>query len=203
MIYKTCSDLPLIRFIRCVCDNDLLQLVIEGEPGAEEIAEGWQSIYQEYIELSGAAGKDYQTILTAEISQLFIKYTTIAEAVELSRKYRYDEVIKMLKDEGYNFQFNHNDTAAYHKDLDRVMSRAKSLLVRKEQKEGQLNKLLEGQKGEKITRAYFDNRLNALSIHYKHHVNEHEITVSRYVGLLNQYYKDCEKLDQHVGRKNR
>jgi len=203
MIYTTCSDLPLIRFIRCVCDSDLKQLVIEGEVSPEELIDGWQSIYQEYIELSGAAGNDYQLKLTAEISQLFIKYTTITEAVELSRKYRYDDIIKMLKSEGYNFQFNHNDPESYHKDLDRVLSRAKSLLVQKEQKEGQLAKMQEGQKGEKITRAYFDNRLNALSIHYKHHINEHEITVSRYVGLLNQYYKDCEKLDQHVGRKNR
>src|SRR5690349_8028649 len=119
MIYKTCSDLPLIRFIRCICDNDLHQLVIEGEATDDELKEGWQAIYQEYIELSGTAATDHQSTLTAEIAQLFYKHTAITEAVELSRKYRYDEIIKMLKNEGYNFQYNHNDPESYHKDLDR------------------------------------------------------------------------------------
>lgn len=200
MIYKSCSDLPLIRFIRCICDDDLRQLIIEGEATQYELSEGWQTIYQEYIELSGNTGTDYVATLTAEIAQLFFKYTAISEAVELSRKYRYDNIIKMLKDEGYRFPFDHNDPVAYHKDLDRVLNRAKTLLVQREQKEAQLAKLQEGQKDDKITRVHFDNRLNALSIHYKHHINEHEISVSRYVGLLNQYFKDCEKMDQHVGR---
>lgn len=198
MIYKTCSDLPLIRFIRCICDNDLQQLVIEGEATEDELVDGWQVLYQEYIELSGNTATDYQATLTSEIAQLFYKYTSITEAVELSRKYRYDEIILMLKKEGYNFQFNHNDPVSYHKDLDRVLNRAKSLLVQKEQKEAQLAKLQEGQQGEKISRIHFDNRLNALSIHYKHHINEHDISVGRYVGLLNQYFKDCEKVDQHA-----
>jgi len=201
MIYKTCSDLPLIRFIRCICDDDLKQLIIEGDATDDELKEVWQAIYQEYIELSGTTATDYQTTITAEISQLFFKHTAIVEAVELSRKYRYDEIIAMLKKEGYNFQFNHNDLPSYHKDLDRVLNRAKTLLVQREQKEAQLARLQEGQKGDRITRVHFDNRLNALSIHYKHHINEHEITVSRYVGLLNQYFKDCEKLDNDARRR--
>jgi len=186
-----------------VCDNDLKQLVIEGEHTEDELSEGWQVVYQEYIDLSGTTATDYQSALTAEITLLFFKHTTITEAVELSRKYRFDEIIELLHKEGYNFPFNHNDPEAYHKDLDRVLNRAKSLLIQREQKEAQLAKMQEGKKDEKITRIYFDNQLNALSIHYKHHINEHEITVSRFVGLLNQFYNDCEKLDQNVGRKNR
>jgi hypothetical protein len=202
MIYRTCSDLPLIRFIRCICDDDLQQLVIEGDVTENELVEGWQAIYQEYIELSGTTANDFQATLAAEISQLFYRHTAITEAVGLSRQYRYDEVIDMLKKEGYNFPFNHNEPESYHRDLDRVLNRSKTLLIQREQKEAQMAKLQEGQQGGKITRIHFDNRLNALSIHYKHHINEHEISVSRYVGLLNQYFKDCEKVDQHarIGR---
>jgi len=203
-IYTTCYDLPLSRFIRCDVDGDYSALIIEsdGPVDGETLKEAWQAIHQEYLDISGAAQDNYLLSLQTEINRLFIKRLCIVETVALSRKYRYDDAIKLLQGYGYRFPFDPNDPEAYHKDLDRVLTRSNTLVVEMEQKQSQLEALKPKGDGAKVTRGYYDQWLVALSKFSGYHINEDVTTVSRFVTILKSYITHCDQLkaQQHAGR---
>lgn len=205
-MYQSCYDLPLSRFIRIMCERDYSALIKEqgGELPADEILqERWNSIYQQYLDLSGAGEENHILVLTMEVNQLFFRYTAITESVALMRKgYRYDELVTILKQAGYNFQFNHNDPSSFYKDLDRVTTRVKALLVQLEQKKIQLEALeKKDSENTQDKRAAFDQWLVTLSKWSHYHIDEDQTTVSRFVTIRNNYIAHYEQLKaQQHGR---
>lgn len=193
-------DLPLIRFIRCMCDDDYSPLIIEGEASSDQLLEMWQQIYEEYLDMTGAHRNNYALTLTAEINELFFRHVSIVEGVNILRKHRFDDLVAMMHKSGYRFPFNPLDPAKYQQDLDRVINRAKTLLVDIENKQAQLKALRKGDDGEKISRLYFDKLLAMLSKFQGYRIDKEVTTVSEYVSILNLYIQHCDQLKAQNGR---
>lgn len=193
-LYTACYDLPMSEFIRCMCDSDYTALVIEGSAEADHLAEAWQKIHQEYIALLGNSQDNYLLTLMMEVNRLYFRHLSITEAVKLLRAHRFDELVMMLKKEGFNYPFNPNDPEEYRKDLNKVTNRAKSLLVELEQKKKQLELLQQNQSTGKIDREYFDKILITLSQHMGFKLEKDKTTVTEYIYTLKDYISHCERL---------
>lgn len=194
-LYNSCYDLPLSRFIKCICDEDYLALIIEGEATPEALSEVWAKIYQEYIDLMGNTSNDYMLTLMMEVNRLYFRHESIVRAVELLRSYRFDELVSMLKKEGFNLQFNPNDADAYGNDLKKVTTRAKSLLVEMEQKKSQLDLLKQTKGSGSVTREFFDKILVTLSKFMGFKINKDKTTVTEYIYTLKDYINHCKALE--------
>jgi hypothetical protein len=177
-----------------MCDSDYTALVIEGSAEADHLAEAWQKIHQEYIALLGNSQDNYLLTLMMEVNRLYFRHLSITEAVKLLRAHRFDELVMMLKKEGFNYPFNPNDPEEYRKDLNKVTNRAKSLLVELEQKKKQLELLQQNQSTGKIDREYFDKILITLSQHMGFKLEKDKTTVTEYIYTLKDYISHCERL---------
>jgi len=193
-LYERCSELPLSRFIRCICEGDYSALLIEGEAPAETLKSTWETLYEEYLDLTANTGNNEVLQLLNEFDGLFYKYAVIENCVEILRVFKEDDLVAILRSRGFNFPFDHNDTERYLKDLDRVMVRAKKILVDMDIRRKQLESIQKASEGTKIDRPYFDTILVTLSKFAGFHVNEDIISVSRYAALLNMYITHCKQV---------
>lgn len=195
-LHTSCDTLLLADYIKCQIDNNLDALVIEGNPTEAEKLRAWTYITEQYYDLSADKQANYELKLCAEIESLNFKIVAIQEAVEIMRKYRNADLVDMLHKLGFRFPFNHKNEKEYEKDLQRVLSRAKTFVVEVNDRTAQLEKLNEGKApGQTVTRAYYDNALATLSKFNSYEINENNITVSRYIAILNVYVAHCEHLN--------
>jgi hypothetical protein len=151
-------------------------------------------IYDEYLDLTSKNGGNEFLFLLNEYEALFYKHTVVEKSVEILKWYHNDELVKILRKHGYNFPFNHEDTERYLKDLDRVMTRSKKLLLDMKVRKEQLDAIQQANAGAKIDRNYFDTILVTLSKFSQYHIDEEKTTVGRYVNLLNLYITNCRQL---------
>lgn len=193
-VYEHCSEFPLSRFITCLCEEDYSVMLIEGEATEYELKQAWSKIYDEFLDLKGKDSPNEFLTLFNEYESLFYKHTVIEKCVELLKWYHDERLIEILKKSGYNFPFNHEDTERYLKDLDRVLTRSKKLILDMEVRRGQLDAIQRANAGIKIDRNYFDTILVTLSKFSQYHIDEEKTTVGRYINLLNMYINHCRQL---------
>ncbi len=192
----TCSSLLLCNYITCQVDGVLDSLVIQGEASEMDKALAWQHINEEFYDLSANKQATYELTLCAELEALNYKIIVIQNTTDILKQYRVDELVDILHKMGFRFPFNHNDEAQYHKDLKRVLSRAKSLIVEYNDKAAQLEKISGTRKDNgPIDRTYYDKVLAVLSKFNGYEIDEKRITVSRYISILNVYITHCEQLN--------
>lgn len=196
-LHTSCTTLLLSDYIICQVDKDLSPLIIEGEPTEQELKDAWQVITHEFFDLSESKQNNYELTLCAEMEALNYKIIAIQQSVEVLRKYRCDELVALLQKLGYRFPFNANKEDEYLKDLGRVLSRAKTLVLQYNDKKAQLDNISkEKAPGEtEVSRSYYDKILAILSKHSGYHVDESKTTVSRYAAILNMYIAYCEQLN--------
>lgn len=203
-LYQHCSELPLSRFIECLCEGKYSVLLIEGDATEEQLKEAWDALYNEYLDATAKNGSNDVMTLLNEFDALYYKYAVVEKCVEILRWYNDDRLIAILKERGFNFPFDDSNVEQYLKDLDRVMTRSKKFLVDMEIRRKQLDAIQKANSGAKIDRAYFDTILVTLSKFAGYHVNEEVITVSRYVALLNMYINHCKQITaKQDGRSDR
>lgn len=186
--------MPLSVFIRCLCDNDLSAMLIDGEAAGDVLSEAWQNIYNEYLDLTAKNGNNEVLTLLQEFDSFFYKHAVIENTVTILRLYYEQDLINILKGYGYHFQFNPEDPEKYHKDLDSVMQRSKRMILEMEIRRKQIESLQKANLGAVINRQYFDEILVTLSKFSGYHVNEDLVTVSRYCAILNLYISHCKQL---------
>lgn len=173
-------------------DGDLTALVKEGESDDVSLHAHWVIINQQYVDLAGDTLNKAAISLELEVEALAHRITSIYEALEILRTYRVDELVELLQKEGYRFQFNSDDLVSYYKDLSRVSTRAKTLIVELETKTAQLARQHDSKGGEKIARDHFESWLVVLSKFMGHNLNPDELTVARYATIMKHYNSHCE-----------
>lgn len=193
-VYEHCNEFPLSRFITCLCDNDYSVMLIDGEATEEELQQAWAKIYDEYLDLTSKNNNNEFLFLWNEYESLFYKHTVIEQCVELLKWWHDENLVGILKQHGYNFPFNPEDTERYWKDLERVVTRSKKLLLDMKVRKEQLDAIQSASSGAKIDRNYFDTILVVLSKFSQYHIDEEKTTVGRYVNMLNLYITHCRQL---------
>jgi len=211
-IYLSIDTLPLSRFIDCMVDNNLNALIISGTPESTfQLQSAWENIQQQYTEAVGSSEFKLYLSLYKEVSLLKIEcdllqsaanilceiqnyLVTHPEAPEFVLKAQTiwaAEVNKILKT---NFRFNHLDKSTYEAELNKCISRGKSIKIKLELKLLAFAAIQKKNKGgEAMDRRYFDSMLITISDHAKYEISEN-ITVSKYCERIKRYIHYCESL---------
>ena len=195
MIHNSCNTLTLSKFITCVCDDDYSVLVEDGSYTNEKITEAWQQVYTEYVTLTENTATIQAMALVDEINYWNLQHKVIVESVNLLKVWRSEELITILKEKGYLFEYSATDLDAYQKDLERVLTRSKTILVQQAERERELATLSKDNEGKKSTRADFDSNIIVMSKFMGVMINDNETTVARYAAILNLYYKNLDHLN--------
>lgn len=184
-LYTRCSELPLSKFIKIVCEGDLSHLVINpdkpyrGDPEAV-----WGEIFNEYLSLSGDETYKRMLYLANGINAIQYRIYAINRAIEELRTRRSEVLIAALKDVGYRVN---DDTAdAYLKSLDVIASKAASLGLDLKRKQVELDKLKAENKGQQPTEEYFLKILIDLQRYLGFYLDAEKITTAYFITVLNK-----------------
>jgi hypothetical protein len=198
-LYNTIHSLPLNIFIACICDADFSGLVIKGKPKPELLAKAWDEILDEYLFSVSDTKDKYLMNLTRDIYLLQYDITRVA-AIQKYLFYRYkkefvDELILM----GVVTSQVPEDTdklIAWFNQITGCLKRWINLL---EQKKAELKKNQPEGAGA-MDRKYFNDTLTNLSRFVGYHLSEKELTVGRYISVLQQCREQIKKAEADLNK---
>lgn len=201
ILYDSCHDLPLKRFIKCMVTGNLKYLVKSGYATTRQMKSAWDKIGEEYIKLSGDKAQKAILSIVKEISQLKGKLIIIQAIVDELAKYYNQDLVNMLKSMGFNYKFDHSDNEKYLADLKRVVSSSKPMLMRIKEREKTLNDLNNADQTQ-VTEADYDSYIASLSKFQSFFIDPEKTTVAQFIAVVNSYKAEIENQKNH-GRKNR
>lgn len=201
-LYRSIHQLPLVKFITCVCDNDLSVLAIEGNPSHEELNAAWELVYNEYIDALKNDDMQYIDKLTKDYNLLITRYNVILLLIGAVQYAPVDYLIDELK-RWYELPvtLNPKDKAGFKRDLAVITARNQRWFSDALQIKRQIDQLEPDQKDNvKITRTWFDEQIVALSRFSKYHINKNETTVSEFVIMVKDLKAAASTLENQFSK---
>lgn len=214
-LFQDIHNMPLARYIDCVCDNNLYALIITGNPSTEQLQTAWENIKEQVAQIGGSDQHNLLRTLYKEVCELQLHYheiLTIIDSLKLTlaacinRSYDLPAMVFEKQKEYHrllnkylqsNFKFNIWDHEQYYRELNGCLTRAGSIKIKLDLRmmayEQVKSKVEKSGTGEKLTRAYFDRLLINISDYSKYEINE-EITVSKFYERVKRYTEYCKTL---------
>lgn len=205
-LYLTCSELPLERFIRCLCNGEYSLLLRKGTAPEHILQQAWEKIYSEYVELDGSTQTLYVNQLRRDIMLLSSRIDRVIHIVNVLDMAPNAILIAELKELRFPFNYDYSDFLQYRKDLVATIHRLAPWRLEFNKLEKELNAVIAAnENGPKMDRSYFDNALARLSRFNQYQVKAINLTVSEFVTMLKQYlqYIDQTKKAHGKQRENR
>lgn len=193
-MHNSCDTLPLSVFIDCLCDSNYTGM---GGSCEEENKSLWQDCFEEYILLVNRDNMSYSMVLTFEIMQLELIYTSVDRSIELLHQVRDNEIVELLQSEGIRLRFNDKDRASYFNDLRKARKYADRILFEIENKGKMLESLQGNNTGSKIDRQWFNDDIASLNKYLKFPINRGKTSVAMYASYkclaIQEYNKSQAK----------
>lgn len=187
-LYLRITNLPLDKFITCLCDDDLSPLIIDGHPSEEALQEAWEAIHEEYLEKM--QDDEYSDIaeLTKEINLLETKFNLIQTIVKLLEFMPFPFVINNIGPEldktlGFPVPLDPEDEVSYAHTLEGALGHGKRYWSEAQSLRMQLPPA-DDAAPKKVTREHFDQVIVSLSRFNKYKIVKHETTVSEYAAMV-------------------
>lgn len=120
ILLSKASDVPMYKFIDCMCNNNLTQLVVSGEPSPEQLAEAWTELFFEYCDLIEATETKYRVRLVSEISLNEQKIELVSNWVKILEISYMPKLVSALHILDINYELDPRDSEQYQKDLKRI-----------------------------------------------------------------------------------
>lgn len=191
-LYRHCSQLPLDRFIACLVDNDLSQLVIKGNPSKDQLSFAWQAIYIEYIQLNQSNEALYSIRLQSEIELLSDEIQRVEEILYFLRPEMLPfcngmeaELVNILKYYGYRQVIDF--TTDYSRTLTAIRNKLNPKKLRLESRIAELANYMDSKNTGTPDRSVFETNLIRMSRFQGYAIRAKEVTVSEYVTI----FKEC------------
>lgn len=187
-LHRSIKTLSYESFIQIITGEDLGPLIISGQPPIEELILAWEGIADEYA----GAIKTGKSKSVFEAYRKVIRIEAQIKLVDASLYYlthEYDEEIaNILFNNGYHLITPNDDRETYLKDIEKVRTEAKTLIVVLNQAVAHY-KLLSPDNEHKVERSYQDfiDELAILSKHQGYALRAKEITVLEYCSIVNSY----------------
>ena len=197
MLYKKCSELPLALFIKIVLEDDLKLLIRSGEHTTEEVNAAWESIYSEYFELSGAQDARHLVQTARAILIAENKIDIINACVPILRMKENALCYAALAKIGYPLK-QIADPVERNREIDKLISRAKSLVHIVASCERELRRVTDQDKGGKPTEQDYIESIASLSKFQGYRIDPELTTVAEYVAIQRHYKLTLENGKQRV-----
>jgi hypothetical protein len=180
-----CSEVNMGQFIACLCDDDLSQLIISGEPTALEIAQAWANLFFEYCELAEDAETAYRVRLDAQLT-LDRKKEELGQGWVRLLEQRYSaklaEALQMI---GFEYELNPEDPEQFKSDIRRINGELGYLRLTIKIKEAEWRALKEKQSTtDTVDRKYFSTIFFAINNYAKREAVNMQTTVENYCAGL-------------------
>lgn len=197
-LYRTCSQLPLDRFIDCLIDNDLSRLVIKGEVNQSILQHTWDEINIEYIELNQSNDSIYSLGLQKDIALLSDEIQRVEEVLFLlspaMRPYCLgyeNELVGFLRYYGYKQVIDFNSD--YSRVLIAIQNKLNPKKLRLDSRIQELTNYLESKSTGKADRKLFETNLIRMSRFQGYAIRAKDITVTEYVIIFRECISQNEK----------
>lgn len=195
-LYRSIHNLPLAKFITCICDEDLTALIIEGNATDKELHAAWESLYAEYVDALKDDNLQYIDKLTKDYNLLITKCNVVSLLISAANYVPVDYLITELK-RWYELpiMLDPKDKIGFKKDLALINARNMRWFNDALQIKKQIEQLQPVQNDNvKIDRMWFDQQIVALSRYSKYHINKNETTVSEFVVMI----KDLQETSKNL-----
>ena len=194
------QELTLDRFIRCLCDDDLSYLVMEGDFPRETLQSAWAVIYEQFLD----GMKDKEGIrrlrLMGKINHLNFIYELVHLCVRFLEQAYDREILDILRRHiALVGAFNPEDMEGYFKDLQNLLTRAQSIKAQILDKTAEYA-ALGGKPGQKVTAEQFGRLIASVSIFAKFHIDKKSVTIAEFI---NYYMNMRETSDAIEEQKNK
>lgn len=186
IVYDSCYNTPLKVYISVVCDHNLRALVISGNPPEDDLFEVIEKINGELSELSGNGEYSARKEVTRKVYTYRAMIALLCSCQRTVAAGEREKAVKYLLKLG--IRCNGDD-----RKLIEVLSgiiREKKIRLRSE--EEKFKKLLDDDKGEQLTRAYFADQLVALSKYAGFRLTT-DIMLSEYAVYLKSLKEDVKR----------
>ncbi len=184
--YDTLTELPLHNFIKVLCTGKLHYVKKLGYATNRQLAEKWEDLSEQYIDLSGETAQRFTLQLMKEIRVIDGKLEIIEACVNgLVRAYN-QGLVDQLRTYGFRYKFDPTNYDQYKKDLQLTVSKAKSLLMRGKERQKELDELQP--KGEaSASESEYDVYLAELSKHQGYRIDAKQVSVSEYLAIVKSF----------------
>lgn len=203
--FSSISELLLSRFINCLVDGDLSQLIIEGNPAIQSLALAWKIIYEEFSE--GMADREglHRIKLQAKINRAEFDYDLIQLCVKrLSLAYS-PHILETLKQHiRVTGEFNPEDQNAYFNDLQVILTRSRTMLQKIDEMKAEYA-ILSSREGNQAapTKQHFDTLIAQVSLFAKFHIQKQAITVGEFIEYYRSMRANAEALEKQMLKHKR
>lgn len=194
MIYRTCSELPLSVFIKVVTTDDISFLSTDKKVSKIELAKVWADIYSEYFELCASSDCKHMINTVKAIAIAENKIVMINAAVAVLRIGHSDKMYDVLSRLGFKAKRfdNYEERGA---EMDRIISRAKSLVHVLNEAERQLSTM---ENGKKATVEDYTNSIVKLGKYQGYRIDPEHTSVAEYLAIQKNYKLEQEWLQKKV-----
>jgi hypothetical protein len=199
-------DLPLDKFIRCLCDGALAALIIEGSPSDLELRAAWEAIFERFLDAMKDSDGLYMMRLNAKINTLEFNYKFIHLCLERLRvgysRFAADCLRKLIRVDG---ELNPEDQDRYFRALQTVQNRAQRLQVEigdKKAEKALLEKTTTGSTVQ-LTREHFDNLIGQVSRYMKFYIDRRIVSIGEFVSFYMQMREEGEAIKKQNAKKRR
>jgi hypothetical protein len=191
------------KFVACICENDINQLVVEGNPTAEELFEAWGQLFLEYCDLAEHTEVRYKFRLKMEVTCMKARIETAEACVHYLRVANdcratmpntpRNGFIQCLKDIGFDYELDFNDEGQFMKDLRRIEAELMPEGLRLKAKEMEMESIQNSSTdSEAVERKYFITIFNRINNYCKREAVNMQTTVEMYCASLRDYVAALE-----------
>lgn len=214
LLYRTLRELPLDRFITCICDDDLTALVKNADDfdrvKPEELILCWNDLFLDYIDLSQDSQTRYKitlkrdiAIFDARVAQIESSLTILGTPLFVKRVADHVQGIKGFED----IELDPADMDKYFADLQLIYNRSRELHIDSELKKIELEELLKSeelQASKKSDRATFLNILSHIATYRKVAViRTGELTVEEFCAAFTEYLDYCNAVKLSMSKNKK
>jgi len=204
------ADCTVEQFIACKFDNNIKALVLTGEPTEQQLAEAWDNIETEFIDLSGTMIKELDImkqikVLECDIQAINCFLFVQEEWVKQFGMPHMENMAVLNKDyrAGLKWDVTRPDPNAFIKQLQNFKVSVSNKTVKLKEKQKELDKL----KAEQIKKPTVNNSkkvflstMNEIGKFNGYHLDKKKIMVDEYAVMINDYTEHCKRLEESMSK---
>jgi len=191
-LYHTCSELSFDRFIACSVRGEYEQLIKKGNFSQADLIEVWSNIQLEYIDLIEDVETMYIAQLERDIRLLHYHISTVETTCYLLSIIYDDQLVKCLKDFGYNYDFAPDNPKKNENSLGAISNRLSKPRLDFEIKTNEYTELTKNRSSnEKPTEKYFKSLLSKLArFQHQSFIRPKDIMTDEFCLLFREFVED-------------
>ena len=180
--YGNCDEVTLDLFCQILKTGKVELLLINGAMTNDELADAWAEIWDEYCQISGNSEYQIMLDLLKEVGILRAELMAIETAIIVLRKENSPEHIEILKQLGYDYNWDYSLPDLFFKNLEKVSKKVKNKVVLIQDKQKQIE--AEQAKITKQRGGKFEDNIPIVSKYMGFAIRKKETSLAEFAGYI-------------------